>query len=183
MSFSPATFYFFFLTEMSAYDSPDRFNADQVQEARIALLEHHTSQMQAYVDRGLMFFAALLGVFAVFVQFQRTLQNTVRLTIFVGLGFLCGCILFSIARFARYGMTLRAVAHAPLRIKAGDPSTLLGQLDTCIGEWAKQDIEDLAKRNWLWKLWKPFFQIGDSQAKSILAAALLWIIVVAILIV
>jgi len=106
---------------MSTYDSPDSFNANQVQEARIALLEHHTSQMQAYVDRGLTFFAALLGLLAAFIQFQGTLHGTVTLLIFVALGFLCGCILFSLARFARYGMTVSAVVNAPLTIRAGGP--------------------------------------------------------------
>jgi hypothetical protein len=38
-------------------------------------------------------------------------------------------------------------ANYRLNVVETTPSTLLGQLDTCIGEWAKQDIEDLAKRN------------------------------------
>ena len=125
--------------------------------------------MQAYVDRGLTFFAALLGLFAAFVQFQQTLQGTVMLLIFVALGFLCGCIVFSLARFARYGMTVAAVTNAPLRIKAWPaPSTLLGQLESCIGEWAERDIEAAAMEERRWKLWR--FCVPDWQDSNKIAS-------------
>jgi len=169
--------------ETSSSDSPDRFEQRQVQEARIALLEHHTSQMQAYVDRGLTFFGAFLALFAVFVQLSSTtsLNPITVMTVFVALGFLCGCMLFSMARFARYGMTVRAVTKAPLIVKENGSKTVLGQLDDCIGEWARKEMASDAigewKKKWKMKLWKILFDLGDDQTKSLRASVVLWVIV------
>jgi hypothetical protein len=159
-----------------------------VQEARIALLEHHTSQMQVYVDRGVTFFGSFLALSAVFAQLSAEVNlNFATVTIvFIALGFLCGCVMFSLARFARYGMTVRAVTKAPLKVKKGGSQTVLGQLDTCIGKWAEKEIKREAKgkwsKKWTWKLWKVIFDIGNDQIKSLLVSALLWMGIVFLLV-
>ena len=73
-------------------------------------------------------------------------------------------------------MTLHGAINAPLRIKEGGPETVLGQLETCIREWAVKDMESDARGEWRrkWKLWKVFFDLGNDQMRSLLASALLW---------
>jgi hypothetical protein len=145
--------------ETSSSDLPDRFDRYEVQEARIALLEHHTSQMQVYVDRGVTFFGSFLALFAVFAQLSAevNLNLTTVIIVFIALGFLCGCVMFSLARFARYGMTVRAVTKAPSKVKEGGSQTVLGQLDICVGEWSEEEIKSEAKGEWSKKrTWKVF---------------------------
>jgi len=154
-------------------DSPDKITPDKVQEARIALLEHYTSQMQAYINRGLTFFSAILTLAAFYFQFEQSLAPWARFVVTVGVGFLLGCIVFSIARFAFYGQVVHAASKGPLKI-VGGAETLMGQLDDSITNWATNELDRQAAGSFRWELWRPFFKLGASQTKSLAVCAAIW---------
>lgn len=128
-----------------AEDTPAALaSAEQVQRARIALLEHHTSQMQGYKYYIL---TLVLGIFAVLDFWSRVpnlavsvlgvnLDSVTVASIF--LGFISGAIFYSVARVVCYGQTVGATTQAP--ILAWDPQeeerTLMQWLDKCISDWA-----------------------------------------------
>jgi predicted nucleic acid-binding protein len=115
-------------------------SADQVQKARIALLEHHTSQMQGYKYYIL---TLVLGIFAVLDFWSRAQDlaisvfgvNLDSVTVaFIFLGFISGSIFYSVARMVCYGQTVGATTEAP--ILQWNPQmkqrTLMKWLDECI---------------------------------------------------
>jgi hypothetical protein len=128
-----------------AEDTPEALaSAKQVQRARIALLEHHTSQMQGYKYYIL---TLVLGIFAVLDFWSRTPSLTISVpgvnldsatVASILLGFIFGAIFYSFAKFVCYGQTVGATTQAP--IFPWDPRkqerTLMQWLDKCISDRA-----------------------------------------------
>lgn len=166
-------------------------NADwkpaDVQRARQIIFEHHTSQMQAYVSRGLTFFGALLSLVALISGSAVIPQlKPVLSVVTMVIGFLIGCITFCVARFVFYGQVVGACTTAPVLPWANwnpPPQALVDLVARSISNGALYSVEEEPRSgDWLHKLWAVAFFLGADTGDllvfcsciSALAVLILW---------
>lgn len=109
---------------------------DPVREERIALLEHHASQMQAYK---IYAFSLLAGFFAVVqslsaLGWRDWLSTTV---VWFVVGIVAGGLFFCLGRFMWYGAMVSKTISTSFKVdQSSAESTLMGQLEFQIGQSA-----------------------------------------------
>jgi len=143
-----------------------------VQKARVALLEHHTSQMQQYKYYMLTLalgFLATLDLWSRAKDFSSPWPYVDTLTIVrVVFGLVTALIFYSFARFIWYGKILSSTFLAPLTWhpeKRQDTLTYI--LHQCIAEHARKE----ANRNRYPLRW--LFHLGDKQPRLVITCAIL----------
>jgi hypothetical protein len=131
----------------------------QVQEARIALLEHNTSQMQAYKTYILTLTGAFMALMTFLFQWSINLNDLAIVTILVAMGFVVGVVFYSLTRFALFGELVGAIVYAPLgqnvKIRGGptydsEAETLIGQLRDFAGHYAYEELKNHRNLPWRW---------------------------------
>jgi hypothetical protein len=173
-------------------DVPDKMAHRDVQGVRIALLAHHTSQMQAYKTYILTLVGSLLGVTALLLQLKSTpsisISPDTMKVVFVALGFITGTIFYSIARFAWYGQIVTATIFAPLgkRLRADsfwpEAKTLMGKVDDYINHYAGTDIDAKAERDARMRVWRWLFYLGVDQVRLFLFSGVIWLAITTVLV-
>lgn len=108
---------------------------DPVREERIALLEHHASQMQAYK---IYAFSLLAGFFAVVqslsaLGWRDWLSTTV---VWFVVGIVAGGLFFCLGRFMWYGAMVSETITTSFKVDQSSSSTPMGQLEFQIGRSA-----------------------------------------------
>ena len=157
--------------------------ADKVQEARIVLLDHHTSQMQAYKDYILTLVGILLGLVGILLQLVtgsvKAPTFQAMIAAFVTLGFISGAILYSVAKFAWYGQVVGAVSVAPMG-KDSKALSLIGQLGEYIGKYTEKEIEGMARKGRAMAIWRRLFNLGACESELLGVCLSVWCAVVVI---
>jgi len=121
----------------SGEESPPK---DPVREERIALLEHHASQMQAYKIYAL---SLLAGLFAV-AQSLSTLGWGVWVSttlVWLAGGIVAGGLVFCLGRFMWYGAMVSSTISTPFEMNQSSSSPLMGELEYQIGQATLADAE------------------------------------------
>lgn len=144
---------------------------ETVQKARIALLEHNTSQMQQYKYHMLTLVLGFFGIMELWSR-ARDLIPCGDAIVYVAFGTV-GCLFFySFARFVWYGKIVGCTSYAPLTTWSSEesPKTLTGYLSDCIGEYAREITgEDSFPLRWL-------FHLGDNQSGLVITCAVLFLV-------
>jgi len=151
-----------------------------VQKARVALIEHHTSQMQQYKYYMLTLalgFLATLDLWSRAKDFYSPWPYVDVLTIVrVVFGLVIALIFYSFARFIWYGKILSSTFIAPLKMWRSEERqyTLTYHLHQCITEHARKE----ANRNRYPLRW--LFHLGDKQLRLVITCAVLSLVAMCI---
>jgi hypothetical protein len=151
-------------------EAVEELRRDREQKARIALLEHYTSQMQAYK----VYVLTILVAFFAGVESLRVLGfvGTFWLKAFVsfGAGFLAAGFFFCLVRFMWYGAFVSYSIWPRVVVDdRPDADTLMYQLRTVFQENAKKEKRNAAA-TWM-------VNHGDKQALLFAVAGVVWFIV------
>ena len=106
--------------------------SDPVREERIALLEHHSSQMQAYKIYAFSLIAGFFGV-AQLVSALRLTPQVATTLVWLAIGFVAGGLFFCLGRFMWYGAMVSQTIIASLVIDPKSDRPPMYQLENCIG--------------------------------------------------
>jgi hypothetical protein len=113
---------------------------DPVREERIALLEHHASQMQAYKIYALTLVAGFFAVLQSFCALGLGTRDSITL-VWVAGGVVAGGLFFCLGRFMWYGAMVSRTITAASEVDQNSKDPLMAQLEVCIGRTALADAQ------------------------------------------
>jgi hypothetical protein len=106
---------------------------DPVREERIALLDHHSSQMQSYKIYALSLIAGFFGVVQSLPMFRLATQVAITL-VWLAMGFVAGGLFFCLGRFMWYGTMVTQTINTEIVTDPKSDYPPMFQLERCIGQ-------------------------------------------------